>query len=589
MPRRIEEYALLGDCRGAALVGIDGSIDWLCLPRFDSEACFAALLGTEDNGFWKIAPTTPITGARRAYRNGSLTLETELTTAEGTILLTDFMPVAADGPGLVRLVTGIAGEVSVRSEIALRFNYGKTVPWVTRQEGAIEAVAGPDLMRLWPGVETRGENLRTYSDFTIRPGERVPFVLRWSESYAMSRPPPLDPESALANCDRIWGEWSQRCVTPGPYSAIVQRSLITLKALTFAPTGGMVAAATTSLPELAGGVRNWDYRFCWLRDATFMLFTLISAGYHDEARAWRDWLIRAAAGAPDQLQILYGIAGERRLTEVELPWLAGYENSVPVRIGNLASEQMQLDVYGEVLATLYLARASGLDGANGWALERQLLLHLAKVWREPDHGIWEVRGPKRHFVHSKVMCWVAFDRAVKSTEQWNLEGPVDRWRQIRDEIHADICANGINPATGGFAQYYGSTDPDASLLMLPITGFLPPNDKRIVRTVLDIEKRLLSHGFVARYITQPGVDGLPPGEGAFLACSFWYVDALVLLGRHEEARAHFDRLMGLVNDVGLLAEEYDPIAKRMLGNFPQALSHVALVHSAVNLSRALTQ
>jgi GH15 family glucan-1,4-alpha-glucosidase len=589
MARRIEEYALLGDCRGAALVGTDGSIDWLCVPRFDSEACFAALLGTEDNGFWKIAPTQAVTAVRRAYRDGSLTLETELTTAEGTILLTDFMPVAGDGPGLVRIVTGIAGDVGVRSEIALRFNYGKTVPWVTRHDGAIEAVAGPDLMRLWPGVETRGENLRTFSDFTIRPGERVSFVLRWGESYAMSRPPPLDPDAALAHCDRVWSEWSERCVTPGPYTAIVQRSLITLKALTFAPTGGMVAAATTSLPELVGGVRNWDYRFCWLRDSTFMLFTLLSAGYQDEARSWRDWLIRAAAGAPDQLQILYGIAGERRLTEVELPWLAGYEKSAPVRIGNLASEQLQLDVYGEVLATLYLARASGLDGANGWALERQLLLHLAKVWREPDHGIWEVRGPKRHFVHSKVMCWVAFDRAVKSTEQWNLEGPVDEWRRIRDEIHADICANGVNPATGGFAQYYGSTEPVASLLMLPITGFLPSHDHRIVRTVLDIEKRLLSHGFVARYITHPGVDGLPPGEGAFLACSFWYVDALVLLGRQEEARAHFDRLMGLANDVGLLAEEYDPIAKRMLGNFPQALSHVALVHSAVNLSRALSQ
>lgn len=585
--RRIEEYALLGDCRGAALVGRDGSIDWLCLPRFDSDACFAALLGTEDNGFWKIAPTAPVTSVRRAYRDGSLTLETELTTAEGKILLTDFMPVASDGPGLIRVVTGLEGEVRVRSELALRFNYGRTVPWVNRRNGALEAVAGPDMMRLWPGVETHGENLRTYSDFTIRAGERVPFVLRWAESYVTMPSQPIDPFTALEHCDRLWQEWSHRCCAPGPYSEIVRRSLITLKALTFAPTGGMVAAPTTSLPELLGGVRNWDYRFCWLRDSTFMLFALLSAGYQDEARAWRDWLLRAAAGAPDQLQILYGIAGERRLTEVELPWLAGYEGSRPVRIGNLASEQLQLDVYGEVLATLYLARKSGLDGASGWALERQLLLHLEKAWREPDHGIWEVRGPRRHFVHSKVMCWVAFDRAVKSIEEWGLEGPLDRWRAVRDEIHADICTNGVNPATGGFAQFYGSTEPDASLLMLPITGFLPAHDKRIVRTVLDIEKRLLSHGFVARYLTEPGVDGLPPGEGAFLACSFWYVDALVLLGRHEEARAHFDRLMGLVNDVGLLAEEYDPRAGRMLGNFPQALSHVALVHSAVNLSRAL--
>ncbi|MFO0739458.1 MAG: glycoside hydrolase family 15 protein [Labilithrix sp.] len=586
MPQRIEAYALLGDCRGAALVGLDGSIDWLCLPRFDSEACFAALLGTEDNGFWKIAPTAAITGVRRAYRDGSLTLETELSTAEGTIRLTDFMPVAGDGPGLVRIVSGVAGTVRVRSEIALRFNYGKTVPWVNRRDGAIEAIAGPDLVRIWPGVEAHGENLRTYSDFTIRAGERVPFVLRWAESYALAPPAPIDPDAALAHCDRIWTEWSDRCSAAGPYSAIVKRSLITLKALTFAPTGGMVAAATTSLPELAGGVRNWDYRFCWLRDSTFMLFTLLSAGYQDEARAWRDWLLRAVAGAPEQLQILYGIAGERRLTEVELPWLAGYEDSRPVRIGNLASEQVQLDVYGEVIATLYLARKSGLDGQGGWALERQLLKHLETAWREPDHGIWEVRGPKRHFVHSKVMCWVAFDRAVRSIEEWSLEGPLERWRAVRDEIHADICANGVDPATGGFAQYYGSTEPDASLLMLPITGFLPASDRRIVRTVLDIEKRLLSNGFVARYITHPGVDGLPAGEGAFLACSFWYVDALVLLGRHEEARAHFDRLVRLVNDVGLMAEEYDPEARRMLGNFPQALSHVALVHSAVNLSRA---
>ncbi|MBX3233235.1 MAG: glycoside hydrolase family 15 protein [Labilithrix sp.] len=585
--RRIEEYALLGDCRGAALVGIDGSIDWACIPRFDSEACFAALLGSEDNGFWKIAPATPTTAARRSYRDGTLTIETELTCAEGRILLTDFMPVGGDGPGLVRIVSGIEGEVPMCSELALRFNYGKTVPWVTRKDGAVEAVAGPDLVRVWASVPMHGENLRTVADFVVRPGERAHFVLRWSPSYASHPIPTLDPEAALARCDAIWQEWSSRCALDGPHAAIVKRSLITLKALTFAPTGGIVAAATSSLPELIGGVRNWDYRFCWLRDATFTLYALLRAGYLEEARAWRDWLLRAAAGAPDQLQILYGIAGERRLTEVELPWLSGYEGSAPVRVGNLASEQTQLDVYGEVAATLYEARLGGLAATPneaGWALERQLLLHLEKAWREPDHGIWEVRGPKRHFVHSKVMCWVAFDRAVKSIERWGFEGPLDRWRAVRDEIHAEVCAQGYNPQTGGFAQYYGANDPDASLLFLPIVGFLPPTDPRIIRTVLDVERRLLSGGFVARYVTRPGVDGLPPGEGAFLACSFWYVDVLTLLGRHEEARAHFDRLMALVNDVGLLAEEYDPAAKRMLGNFPQALSHVALVHSAVNLA-----
>lgn len=582
----IEQYALLGDCRGSALVGLDGSIDWLCLPRFDSEACFAALLGTQDNGFWRISPIGEITGVRRAYRNGSLTLETELTTAEGTILLTDFMPVGADGPGLVRIVTGVRGSVRVRSELAFRFNYGKTIPWVTRKDGAVEAIAGPDLMKLWAGVELRGENMRTLSDFVVNAGERIPFVLRYGESFATTPLPPLDPDAALAHADQVWFEWSARAQVTGPYGELIKRSLLTVKALTYAPTGGIVAAATTSIPELIGGMRNWDYRYCWLRDSTFALYAFMSAGYHEEARAWRDWLLRAAAGSPDQLQILYGIGGERRLTEVELPWLPGYENSQPVRIGNLAADQLQLDVYGELAATLYLARTGGMsENPNGWAMAQKFREHLAKVWREPDHGIWEVRGPRRHFVHSKVMCWVAFDRAVKSAEKWSLHGPLDEWRRIRDEIHADVCTNGINPETGGFAQYYGSTEPDASLLLLVITGFLPPTDPRIVHTVMDVEKRLLRNGFVDRYLTHPDVDGLPRGEGAFLSCSFWYVDALTMLGRHEEAAAHFDRLAKLVNDVGLLSEEYDPVHKRMLGNFPQVLSHVALIHSAVNLGQ----
>jgi GH15 family glucan-1,4-alpha-glucosidase len=585
MTCRIDDYALLGDCRSAALVGLDGSIDWLCLPRFDSDACFAGLLGTHENGFWKVAPTSPIRAARRAYKDRTLTLETELECGAGTIVITDFMPVGHDGPGVVRIVTGKAGTVRVRSELALRFNYGKTVPWVQRTSFGIEAIAGPDLVRLATPAPLHGEDLRTVSEFDVRAGDRVPFVLQWAPSFGR-RPDRLEPEHALERCDAFWKNWARKCCGEGPYADVIGRSLLTLKALTFEPTGGIVAAATTSLPEHIGGVRNWDYRFCWLRDATFTLYALMTAGYHDEARAWRDWLLRAAAGAPEQLQILYGIAGERRLVETELDWLAGYEGSRPIRIGNAASEQMQLDVYGELADSLYLSHTSGLDREGaGWTLERALLRHLETAWREPDHGIWEVRGPRRHFVHSKVMCWVAFDRGVKSIQRWGLDGPVERWKAIRDEIHAEVCDRGFDPATHAFVQYYGSTEPDASLLLMPIVGFLPPDDPRIVRTVLSVERHLVIDGFVRRYIPQPEVDGLPAGEGAFLACSFWLVDALVLLGRYEEARARFDRLVSLANDVGLLAEEYDPTAGRMLGNFPQALSHVALVNSALNLSR----
>lgn len=586
MATRIEDYALLGDCRGAALIGLDGSIDWLCLPRFDADACFAKLIGTSDNGFWRVAPVAEIRRARRGYRDGTLSLDTELTTDEGAVVITDFMPIGKDGPGLIRIVRGETGTVRVRSELAMRFNFGKTIPWVQRQGGALEAIAGPDLIRLYASVPTHGENLRTISEFTVRPGESVSFVMRWAPSYTGDPPHSIDAEQALERCDESWRSWSMRLDVDSPYAGEIKRSLLTLKALTFAPTGGIVAAPTTSLPEKLGSVRNWDYRFCWVRDATFTLCALLSAGYSDEARAWRDWLLRACAGAPEQLQILYGIAGERRLSEVELPWLDGYEGSRPARTGNAAADQLQLDVYGELADTLFLSHSVGLDRTQeGWELERALLRHLESAWREPDHSLWEVRGPRRHFVHSKVMCWVAFDRGVKSIERWGLPGSLDRWRQVRDEIHAEVCEKGFDPVGKGFTQYYGSSEPDASLLLIPIVGFLPATDPRVVRTVVNIERRLLIDGFVQRYVTHPNVDGLPEGEGAFLACSFWFVDALVLLGRVEEARAHFERLLGLANDVGLLAEEWDPRAKRMLGNFPQALSHVALINSALNLTR----
>lgn len=587
MPCLIDDYALIGDCRTAALVGRDGSIDWLCFPRFDADACFAALLGTEENGFWKIGPSAQVTRIRRAYRQGTLTLETEMTTDEGSIVIVDFMAVGERNPAVVRIVVGTAGKVHVRSELALRFGMGKLVPWVQRAEAGIQAVAGPDLVRLVSPVRHRGEKLRSVADVVVCEGDRVPFVLSWAPSHE-GLPPLVDAETALAHCDAVWRGWSSRCCDRGPYADQVSRSLITLKALTYAPTGGIVAAPTTSLPEEIGGVRNWDYRYCWVRDATYTLYAFISAGYTDEARAWRDWLLRAAAGSPSQLQILYGIAGERRLPELEADWLPGYEGSRPVRIGNAAAEQTQLDVYGELMDTLHLSHKSGLDPTDaGWNLQRALVRHLETEWRKPDHGIWEVRGPKRHFVHSKVMCWVAFDRAVKSIERWNLEGPLEEWRRIRDEIHREVCEQGFDRELRSFVQYYGSKEPDASLLQLPIVGFLAPEDPRVVGTVRFIEKTLMRDGLVERYVTRPGIDGLPEGEGAFLACSFWYVDALVLLGRYEEARAHFERLLALTNDVGLLAEEYDTRERRMVGNFPQALSHVALVNSALNLSRAL--
>jgi GH15 family glucan-1,4-alpha-glucosidase len=583
MTSRIEDYALLGDCQGAALVALDGSIDWLCLPRFDSDACFAALIGGSENGFWRIAPVAKVRSVRRAYREGTLTLETEITTDDGVIVLIDFMAVGDPIPDLVRIVVGLSGNVPMRMELVIRPGYGMTVPWVRRTPGGIKAIAGPDLFRLTTPVALHGENLHTVAEFSVRAHQRVPFVFDWSASH-IEAPPPVDAEVALARCDAFWLAWTARSKVTGPYAAIVQRSLLTLKALTYEPTGGIVAAPTTSLPETLGGVRNWDYRFCWLRDATFTLYALLNAGYTDEALCWRDWLLRAAAGSPSQLQILYGIAGERRLTEVELPWLHGYEGSTPIRIGNKASEQLQLDVYGEVMDTMHLCREAGLAASGpAWALQRALVNHVETAWMLPDSGIWEMRGPPRHFTYSKVMCWVAFDRAVKEIEKWGAEGPLARWRTTRDTIHADICAHGFDPTLNSFVQSYGSTELDASLLLLPIVGFLPPEDPRIVGTVEAVQRDLMEDGLVRRYVPKPSVDGLPHGEGVFLACSFWLADALVLLGRTDEARVLFERLVGLANDLGLLSEEYDPVSKRMLGNFPQALSHLALVNSALNL------
>ena len=586
MPLAIEDYAVVADLQSAALVGKDGSIDWLCLPRFDSDACFAALLGGRDNGRFRIAPEGEVTAVRRAYRKGTLVLETEFETAEGAVTLIDLMPVSGKGTDLVRIVAGKRGRVPMQLDLVIRFTYGSAVPWVRHIEGGIEAIAGPDALRLFTPVETHGEEMATVARFTVASGERVPFVLTWAPSHEPD-PGHIEAEEALAQSERSWREWSDRCTVQGPYRELAQRSLITLKALTYQPTGGIVAAATTSLPERIGGVRNWDYRICWLRDATFTLYSLLSAGYTEEARDWRNWLLRAAAGDPSQLQILYGLGGERRLPELELPWLTGYENSRPVRIGNAASQQLQLDVYGEVMDAMHLSRRMGLaDEQAGWALQRALISYLETIWEGPDEGIWEVRGPRQHFTHSKVMAWVAFDRAVKGIEQFGLDGPLERWRALRESVHTSVCKNGFDEGQRSFVQAYGSQEIDASLLLLPLVGFLPCDDPRVRGTVAAVERELLRDGFVARYSTHSGVDGLPPGEGAFLACSFWLVDNYVLQGRRAEAKALFERLAGLANDVGLLSEEYDPAARRLVGNFPQAFSHVSLVNSALNLTIA---
>jgi GH15 family glucan-1,4-alpha-glucosidase len=586
--RRIEDYALIGDCGSAALVGRDGSIDWLCLPRFDSAACFAALLGEPGHGRWLIGPVDPTARIERRYRDGSLILATIFETPEGAVELVDFMRPRRRLPQLVRLVRGLRGRVAMRTEFILRFDYGAVVPWVERlPEGGLSAIGGPERVVLRTPAPLRGEDFKTVGEFAVGAGETIPFVLSYAPSH-QPLPPPVDPARALHDTEAFWRRWSDRCASAGPWTDVVRRSLVVLKGLTYAQTGGIVAAPTTSLPEQLGGVRNWDYRYCWLRDATFTLLALMHAGYYDEARRWRDWLFRAVAGSPDQLQIMYGLGGERRLTEWEVPWLPGFEESRPVRIGNAAVNQTQLDIYGEVLDALYHAQSHGLPpNQHGDAIGRVSLGHLAKIWDQPDEGIWEVRGPPQHFTHSKVMVWVAFDRMVKMLEQRGSTGrALPRWRQTRDRIHEDICNKAFNTDLGSFVQAYGSKALDASLLLLPLVGFLPPTDPRIVGTVSAIERRLLADGFVSRYDTGEVADGLPPGEGAFLACSFWLADNFILQGRIGEARELFERLLALQNDVGLLAEEYDPRLGRQLGNFPQAFSHVALVNTAFNLTRS---
>jgi GH15 family glucan-1,4-alpha-glucosidase len=586
MAAPIEDYALIGDTHTAALVSREGSIDWLCLPRFDSPACFAALLGDRSNGRWLLAPAGPVREVRRRYQGDTLALETEFHTDEGVVRVVDCMPPRQRDPDVARVVECVRGRVRMQMELTIRFDYGSIVPWVRNIDGALHAIAGPDSVWLRTPVPVRGENWTSLADFTVAEGERVPFMLTWHASH---RPAPrrIDPVRALGDTEAWWGEWASGIQYTGGWQDAVIRSLLTLKALTYAPTGGIVAAPTTSLPEQLGGVRNWDYRYCWLRDATFTLSALMLAGLTDEARAWREWLLRAVAGQPRQIQILYGVAGERRVTEEELDWLAGYEGSRPVRVGNAAVSQFQLDVFGEVMDTLYLGRHIGLESDQPtWDLQRALLDYLESEWREPDEGIWEIRGPRRHFTHSKVMAWVALDRAIKAVELTGFDGPVDRWRGLRRELHDEVCREGYDSERDSFVQYYGADHLDASLLLIPLVGFLPADDPRVKGTVAAIQRELMVDGLVHRYPPEgsQSVDGLPPGEGTFLACTFWLADNLALMGRREEALAIFERLLTLRNDVGLLAEEFDPSSGRQLGNFPQAFSHVALVNTANYLS-----
>ncbi|MER5366708.1 glycoside hydrolase family 15 protein [Streptomyces sp. NPDC002722] len=593
MAGRIEDYALIGDMQTAALVCRDGTVDWLCLPRFDSHAVFAGLLGTEEHGFWRLGParadgTQPQAADRRRYRGDSLILESEWDTPRGTVRVTDFMPPRDGAPQVIRIVEGISGRVPMRSELRMRFSYGRVTPWVHKVDGRTVAVAGPDSVWLDTPAETYGENLTTYSDFTVAPGDRIAFTISWQPSH--HEPPALpDPDGSLDATADFWREWVEQCTYHGPYREAVVRSLITLKALTYAPTGGIVAAPTTSLPEDIGGSRNWDYRYTWLRDAAITLSSLLRTGYREEARAWREWLLRAVAGDPENLQIMYGIAGERELGEAELDWLPGYENSGPVRVGNGAAGQLQLDVYGEVTEALHLAHMTGLtrnDYATG--LQLKLIEYLGKHWDEPDEGIWEVRGPRRHFVHSKVMAWVAVDRTIKLIESGDAEGPLERLHELRDDIHRDVCERGYDPERNTFTQSYGSKELDASLLLIPQMGFLPPDDKRVIGTIEAIQRELSTEdGFVLRYPTSgedAGVDGLEGDEGAFLACSFWLADDLAMIGRVDEARQLFERLLALRNDLGLLAEEWDPRLQRQVGNFPQAFSHVPLIDTALRLT-----
>jgi GH15 family glucan-1,4-alpha-glucosidase len=588
----IEDYALIGDCESAALIGRDGSLDWLCWPRFDSSACFAALLGSSQHGRWVIAPAAPGAQVRRRYRGQTLILETEVTTAEGVATLIDFMPPRGSNASLVRLVRGDRGRVRLRTELVLRFDYGRVVPWVSRlADGTWRAIAGPDMATLHTPVRLRGQDLTSVAEFEVAAGDTVPFVMTYGPSH-LPPPEPVDPLEALRATEAFWTDWARGAQIGGEWSEAVMRSLLTLKALTYRPTGCIVAAPTTSLPEHLGGTRNWDYRFCWLRDATLTLQALMDAGFYDEASAWRDWLLRAAAGAPSQLQIMYGLGGERRLAEWTADWLPGYEGSVPVRIGNAAHDQLQLDVYGQVIDALYQARRGGIAAhRTDWDFQRALMEHLEGIWVQPDEGIWEVRGERRHFTYSKVMAWVAFDRAIRSAESLGLDAPLSRWRAVRRRIHAEVCARAFDPQLGSFVQSYGSTELDASLLLLPKTGFLPATDPRVRGTVAAIERRLMPDGLVVRYDSASGGDGLPPGEGAFLACSFWLADAYVALGRIDEARRLFERLLSLRSDLGLLAEEYDTRAGRQVGNFPQAFSHIALVNTAhaLALSEAATE
>ena len=588
MHPRIEDYALIGDEQTAALVGRDGSVDWLCLPRFDSGACFARLLGDKESGHWRIAPKG-LEGpcARRAYRPDTLVLDTEWETDEGAIRVTDLMPQRDRAPDLVRIVEGLSGEVTVRSTLRLRCDYGSIVPWLRRAGDHRVAVAGPDSvwLRSEPAVRTWGEDRRTLSEFTVEEGEKVAFVLTWHPSHE-PRPQLIDPYRALRVSVKDWRKWVERCRYDGPHRDAVVRSLITLKALTYRPTGGIVAAPTTSLPEEMGGVRNWDYRYCWLRDSTLTLNAGLSAGYREEAEAWRDWLLRAVAGDPADLQIMYGLAGERRLPEFDLPWLSGFADSTPVRIGNEAVNQLQLDVYGEVLDSLWLAWKSGLSvKPHMWEIQASLMDWLHAEWRKPDEGLWEVRGGRRHFVHSKIMVWVAADRAVRTLEENpELPGDLEGWRTLREDVHREVCEKGYDPDRNTFTQYYGSRELDAALLLIPRVGFLPPDDPRVVGTIDAIREELGHHGFLRRYSTDgTTVDGLPGDEGTFLVCSFWLADALHMTGRTKEARELFERLVALTNDVGLLSEEYDPVEDRQLGNFPQAFSHVGLVNTALAL------
>jgi GH15 family glucan-1,4-alpha-glucosidase len=584
MPLPIEDYALIGDCHTAALVGRDGSIDWLCLPRFDSGACFAALLGGPEHGRWLIAPVALSQGVRRRYRDGTLILETDFETSEGAVRITDFMPFSNERWDVVRIVEGLRGQVAMRMELVIRFDYGSIVPWVRQVDGTLVATAGPHTLELHADVAVRGENMTTVADFQVAEGERIPFTLNYHPSFEASVQA-VDAQTALVEVEKSWREWSERSSYRGKWRAAVVRSLITLKALTYGPTGGIVAAPTTSLPEHRGGVRNWDYRYCWLRDATFTLNSLLLAGYHEEAADWREWLLRAVAGNPADLQTLYGVTGERRLDEYVVGWLPGYGGAAPVRVGNAATKQFQLDVYGEVMDTLHLARAAGLEPEPAaWRIQVALLKFLEANWQEPDEGIWEVRGPRLRFTHSKVMAWVAFDRAVKDVEAFGLEGPVERWREVREAIHAQVCAQAYDAERNTFVQSYGSPYVDASLLLIPQVGFLPPDDPRVRGTIEAIERSLVVDGLVQRYSTATHVDALPPGEGTFLPCSFWLADSLALVGRREEAEALFERLVALANDVGLLSEEYDARERRMLGNFPQALTHMALINTARLLS-----